>query len=62
MSTSILVFLNNSRLGGVDSLRQISKDGISGIRYLDAAQAIAELPGIGSEHAEAAIVVSTGRQ
>lgn len=59
MSTGILVFLNDSRLGGLESLRQISKNGILSIRYLDAAQAIAELPGIGSEHAEAAIVVST---
>lgn len=61
MSTGILVFVNNSRMGGVDSLRQISRDAITSIRYLDAAQAIAELPGIGSEHAEAAIVVSTRR-
>lgn len=59
MSTGILVFLNDSRLGGLESLRQISKEGIASMRYLDAAQAIAELPGIGSQHAEAVIVVST---
>lgn len=61
MSTGIVVFVNSSRMGGVESLRQISRDAVTSIRYLDAAQAIAELPGIGSEHAEAAIVVSTAR-
>lgn len=59
MSTEILVFLNSSRMGGLDSLRDISTNGIQSIEYLDAARAIGELPGIGSQHAEAVIVVRT---
>lgn len=59
MSTGILVYLNDSRMGGLDSLRDISTNGIESVEYFDAARAIGELPGIGSEHAEAAIVVRT---
>lgn len=58
-STGILVFMNNTRMGGIDALRQISVRGIGSIRYLDAAQAVAELPGIGSGPIEGAIVISS---
>ena len=59
MSTEIVVFLNRTRMGGLDSLRDISTNSIRTVEYLDAARAIGELPGLGSEHAEAAIVVLT---
>lgn len=62
MTTSTLVFLNNARLGGLDMLPQISTGGVTSIRYLDAAQATAQLPGIGSQHVEGAIVISTRQQ
>src|SRR5687768_12414988 len=58
LETTILVYQNDSRLGGVDALRGYPLLGISSIRYLDAAQA-GLLPGAGSAHVESAIVIAT---
>jgi hypothetical protein len=58
LQTSILVFQNNSRLGGIDALRGYPLGSITSIRYLDAAQA-GLLPGGGGAHVEGAIVIST---
>lgn len=59
MGTRVLAYYDNSRLGEVDALRQISIEGIHSIEYLDGGQASAQLSGIGSEHVAGAIVVRT---
>ena len=58
LETAVLVYQNDTRIGGVDILRNFPLDGISSIRYLDAAQA-GSLPGAGSAHIEGAIVIAT---
>jgi hypothetical protein len=59
--TSIVVYLNGSRLGGTDMLRRLEVIPITSIRYLDAAAATA-LPGLASLRVEGAIMVNTGRE
>ncbi len=59
METNILVYVDRSRLGGLEGLRQIQPEGIYELEYLDAARATALLPGIGSQHVEGAIVIHT---
>lgn len=59
MGTRVLAYYDNSRLGDIEALRQISIEGIHSIEYLDGAQASAQLPGIGAEHVAGAIVVRT---
>ena len=59
LGTSIVVFMNGTRMGGPESLRSIPVDLVRTIRYLDGPRASAELTGLGSEHVEGAIVVST---
>ena len=61
LETSIVVYQNNSRLGGIDALRGYSLENIGSVRYLDSAQA-GQLPGAGSGHIEGAIVISTGQR
>jgi hypothetical protein len=59
LETIVLVYQNNSRLGGIDALRgYLLTPMITSIRYLDAAQA-GLLPGAGSAHVEGAIVIVT---
>src|SRR5262245_52048709 len=58
LQTSILVFQNNSRLGGIDALRGYPLGSVTSIRYVDAAQA-GQLPGGGGAHVQGAIVIST---
>jgi hypothetical protein len=58
MSTRIAVYTDNSRLGGLESLRSISVNSIAAMRYLDGSTASAQLPGIGSEHVAGAIVIT----
>jgi hypothetical protein len=58
LETTILVYQNDSRIGGLEVLRGYPLAGISSIRYLDAAQA-GLLPGAGSAHVESAIVIAT---
>jgi hypothetical protein len=58
LETIILVYQNESRLGGIEVLRGLPLVGISSMRYLDAAQA-GLLPGAGSAHVEGAIVIAT---
>ncbi len=62
LETDILVYFNDSRMGSPEeTLRSMSLDGISRIEYLDSARASA-LPGTGSGHVEAAIMVYTRDQ
>ena len=58
LETTILVYQNDTRLGGIEVLRGMPLTGVSGMRYLDSAQA-GLLPGAGSAHVEGAIVIAT---
>jgi len=58
LSTVIAIYQDDRRMGGPDELRLIAAGDVIEIRYLDAAQA-GRLPGIGPEHVQAAIVVTT---
>lgn len=56
----IVVFLNNSYVGGPETLRQFQAHQVVNIRYLDAAQASATLTGYDtSRHVVAGIVLET---
>lgn len=55
--TDIVVFQEQTLLGGVDILRRLSPDMATSLRYMDGAVASASLPGIGSRHVEAAIII-----
>ena len=59
LETAVLVYHNETRLGGVDALRGYPLLSVVSLRYLDAAQA-GLLPGAGSAHVEGAIVIRTG--
>lgn len=61
LPTAILVYQNETRLGGIDALRGYPLDQVTSLRYLDAAQA-GLLPGAGSVHVEGAIVITTGER
>ena len=58
LETVVLVYVNDSRLGGVEALREYPLTNVATLRYLDSAQA-GLLPGAGSVHVEGAIVIST---
>jgi hypothetical protein len=60
LSTSILVYQNQQRLGTVDVLRDLSTLNVVALRYIDSSRA-GMLPGAGSEHVEGAIIVETTR-
>jgi hypothetical protein len=55
----ILVYQEQTRLGGLDALRQMPLTNIVSIRWLDASTATSTLPGIGGGHVSGAIVIST---
>lgn len=59
LETLVLVYHNETRLGGIDALRGYPLLSVTSLRYLDAAQA-GLLPGAGSAHIEGAIVIRTG--
>lgn len=54
--TQIQVYLNDSRLGGIDNLRSINTAGITYIRYFDGISASARW---GMNHGQGVIYVST---
>jgi hypothetical protein len=59
----IVVFLNNSYVGGPETLRQFQAHQIVRIRYLDAAQASATLSGYDTtRHVVAGIVMETAER
>ena len=59
LSQDILVYVNEARAGTVqDVLRTISKQSIMRMQWIDSAQA-GRLPGSGSGHVEAAILIYT---
>lgn len=59
LETVILVYYDGVRLGGIDTLRDLPLDPIRYIRILGSAEAGA-LPGLGSQHVERVIMISTG--
>jgi hypothetical protein len=59
LPTTVLVYVNETRLGGLDALRGYPLLSVASLRYLDASQA-GLLPGAGSAHVEGAIVIRTG--
>lgn len=61
LETVILVYQDNTRLGGTETLRTLTLPLIHSLRLLDAAQA-GTLPGLGSQHVDRVIVVSTVRR
>jgi hypothetical protein len=59
LNTEVVVFQNQTMLGGVEVLREISPEMAMRIRYLDGTTATASLPGLGSRHVEGAIIIDT---
>jgi hypothetical protein len=55
--SDVVVYLDNARLGGPETLREIHVGGVSSVRFYDAAKAQYRF-GVG--HAHGAILVSTG--
>ncbi|HEX8210780.1 MAG TPA: hypothetical protein VF584_11435 [Longimicrobium sp.] len=57
--TDVIVYYNNARMGGIESLRQISLGTVTWIRYFDARRAQYRY---GSGHSQGAILVSSEMQ
>lgn len=57
--TSVVVYQNQTQLGGFTALRELGLDAVTSIRYLDGPTASASLPGIGTRQVEGAIVIYT---
>lgn len=55
----LVVYLDNTRMGGVTALRDISVSSIRSLEYMDAAMATAKLPGLGSSVIAGAIVATS---
>jgi hypothetical protein len=58
LATSILVYQHEQMLGTTEILKDITTVNLVRVRYLDASRA-GLLPGLGSQHVEAAIVIET---
>jgi hypothetical protein len=61
LETVILVYYDNVRLGTIEALRSLPLAPIRSMHILDSAQAGA-LPGLGSQHVERAIMISTSQR
>lgn len=57
--TRVVVFQDQTLLGGVEVLRQLTADMASELEYLDGPTAANSLPGLGSTHVEGAIIIRT---
>jgi hypothetical protein len=55
----LVVFLDNVRLGGVETLRSVDSGSITSIRFLTAERAASTLPAVGRDPISGAIVIST---
>ena len=58
-NTEVVVYQDQSFLGSVSSLRNLDPGFPHSLTYLDASQAVAQLPGLGSRSVEGAIVINT---
>jgi hypothetical protein len=56
---AIVVYQNDTQLGGLDALRQLSPGYAEAMRFLDGSEASNTLPGLGSRRVAGAIVVVT---
>jgi hypothetical protein len=56
--SGLIVYLDNTRMGGTEALKDIPATAIKALRYMDAATATARLPGLGSTIISGAIVAS----
>jgi len=54
----LVVYLDNTRMGGPEALRDLPASSISSLQYMDAATATAKLPGLGSSIITGAIVAT----
>lgn len=59
LSTDIVVYQDQTFLGDVDTLGQLSPNMAWELRWLDGTTASATLPGLGSRHVVGAIILST---
>ncbi len=59
LSTNVVVFQDQSYLGDVDILHQLSQDIAYDLKWLDGTTASSTLPGLGSQHVAGAIVIYT---
>jgi len=57
-SGGLVVYLDNTRMGGPEALRDMPASSVSSLQYMDAATATAKLPGLGSSIITGAIVAS----
>lgn len=55
--TQVLVYQDQTYLGDIEVLRQLTPGMVQRIRYLDGATASATLPGIGARHVAGAIII-----
>jgi hypothetical protein len=58
-NVGLVVYLDNAKMGGTESLRDMSASSIATLQYMDAATATAKLPGIGSSIVSGAIVATS---
>ena len=61
IGAGLLVYIDNSRMGGVEALRQIRPNSIESLTFMDAATATAKLPGVGTSVITGAIVARSRR-
>jgi hypothetical protein len=59
--SGLVVYLDNTRMGGVEALRQLTTSAFESLRFMDAAIATATLPGLGSSVIAGAIVAQSRR-
>jgi hypothetical protein len=59
--SGLVVYLDNTRMGGVEALRQLNTSAFESLRFMDAAIATATLPGLGSSVIAGAIVAQSRR-
>ena len=59
--SGLVVYLDNSRMGGIEALRQLNTAAIGSLQFMDAAVATATLPGLGSSVIAGAIVARARR-
>lgn len=59
MSAGVLVYMGETRLGGLEVLNQIAVEGVESVRFLNATEASNRLSGMGAgQHATGAIVIT----
>ena len=59
--SGLVVYLENTRMGGIEALRQINTSAIESLQFMDASIATATLPGLGSSVISGAIVARMRR-